>query len=148
LNDAGDTVMDHALSSSPLATTDGARTPVWIGRVLTGLIVAFMLFDASGKLVPLDVVIESTQKVGFGVELVRPLGVVLLGSTLLHMIPRTQLLGALLLTAYLGGATATQVRMGGPLFPVFFPVLVGALLWGAYALRSPALRSLLRHQAR
>jgi hypothetical protein len=138
--------MNHALasSSSPLATGD-SRAPIWIGRVLTGLIAAFLLFDAVGKLIPLDVVVEGTQKVGYAVEVVRPLGVVLAASTLLHLIPRTQLLGALLLTAYLGGATATHVRIGTPFW---MPVLMGALLWGAYYLRSPGLRSFVRSTGR
>jgi hypothetical protein len=137
--------MDTVLSSAtPLVPRD-ARMPLWTGRVLTGLIAAFLLFDAVGKLIPLDVVVEGTQKVGYAVDVVRPLGVVLAVSTLLHLVPRTQLLGAVLLTAYLGGATATHVRIGSPFW---MPVVMGVLLWGAYYLRNPGLRSFLRSSAR
>ena len=119
------------------------RTPragLWIGRVLTGLCAAFLLFDALGKLLMLAPYVEGTLKVGYTIGVLRPLGVVLALSTLLHLFPRTQLVGALLLTAYLGGATATHVRIGQPFW---FPVAMGAILWIAYALRSPSLRALI-----
>jgi hypothetical protein len=116
------------------------RTGLWIGRVLTGLCAAFLLVDAGGKLLMLAPYVEGTQKVGYAIGVLRPLGVVLALATLLHLFPRTQLLGALLLTAYLGGATATHVRMGQPFW---FPVAMGAILWIAYALRSPSLRALI-----
>jgi hypothetical protein len=139
------TVMENVLTPHLPLTTRGARAQVWTGRVLTGLIVAFLLLDAVGKLIPLAVVVEGTQKVGYAVEVIRPLGFVLAVSTLLHVIPRTELLGAVLLTAYLGGATATHVRQGAPFW---FLVVMGVVLWAAYALRSPRLRSLLHSQAR
>jgi hypothetical protein len=116
-----------------------SRTWLWVGRVLTGLVAAFLLFDAIAKLLMLAPVIEGTRQVGYAVGVIRPLGLVLVVSTLLHLIPRTQLLGALLLTAYLGGATATHVRLGQPFW---FPVAMGAILWIAYGLRSPSLRAL------
>jgi hypothetical protein len=115
------------------------RALVWTGRILTGLNVAFLLMDAVWKLVPLAVVIEATRKLGYDVAVIRPLGVILAVSTLLHLIPRTQLLGIALLTAYLGGATATHVQSHTPFW---FPVLMGVLLWGGYYLRSPQLRAL------
>ena len=129
--------MDTLVASPPLATT--SRAGVWTGRVLTGLIVAFLLVDAGAKLVPLAPVVEASQKLGIGVEIIRTLGLVLAVSTLLHVVPRTQLLGAVLVTAYLGGATATHVHTGTPLW---FPVVMGVLLWIAYGLRSPRLRAL------
>jgi len=115
------------------------RALVWTGRILTALNVAFLLMDAVWKLVPLAVVIEATRKLGYDVAVIRPLGVILAVSTLLHLIPRTQLLGIALLTAYLGGATATHVQSHTPFW---FPVLMGVLLWGGYYLRSPQLRAL------
>lgn len=136
--------MENVLAYPPL-TTRGSRAVVWTGRVLTGLIVAFLVFDAIGKLIPVAPVVERTQQLGYAVEVIRPLGVVLAVSTLLHMMPRTQLLGAVLLTAYLGGATATHVRTGTPFW---FPVAMGALLWIAYCLRSPRLRALVLSPAR
>ncbi len=132
--------MENVLASPPQLTLGGSRALVWTGRVLTGLIVAFLMVDAIGKLIPLAVYVEGTRKIGFPVETLRPLGLVLALSTLLHLIPRTELVGAALLTAYLGGATATQVHAGGSFW---FPVAMGALLWIAYTLRSARLRALL-----
>jgi hypothetical protein len=137
--------MENVLAYPPSIATPGSRALVWTGRVLTGLIVAFLLFDAIGKLIPLAPFVEGTQKLGYAVQIVRPLGVLLALSTLLHLLSRTQLLGALLLTAYLGGATATLVRAGTPFW---FPIAMGALLWIAYYLRSPRLRALLLSPAR
>ena len=133
--------MDHVLASPPLATrTPGtSRAGIWTGRVLTGLIATFLLVDAGAKLIPLAPVVEVMQKLGFSVDLVRPLGLVLAVSTLLHLVRRTQLLGAVLVTAYLGGATATHVHAGTPFW---FSVVMGVLLWIAYGLRSPQLREL------
>ncbi len=108
--------------------------------MLTGLCAAFLLFDALGKLLMLAPVVAGTQKIGFAIGVIRPLGLVLGLSTLLHLFPRTQLVGALLVTAYLGGATATMVHAGQPFW---FPVAMGAILWIAYALRSPSLRALI-----
>lgn len=116
------------------------RALVWTGRVLTGLIVAFLLLDAVGKLIPLAPYVEGTAKVGYAVDLVRPLGIVLLVPTLLHLVPRAQFFGAVLLTAYFGGAVATHVRSGTPFW---FPIAFGVILWVAYAMRSPRLRTFL-----
>lgn len=132
--------MENVLASSPLSITPGSSGRVWTGRVLTGLLAAFLLVDAFGKLARLAPVIEATQNVGYTAEMVRPLGIVLALSTLLHLIPRTQFVGALLVTAYLGGATATQVRLGGMFW---LPVVMGLLLWVAYCLRSAGLRAFL-----
>jgi hypothetical protein len=107
--------------------------------VLTGLVAAFLLVDALGKLLVLAPVLEGTQELGYPVEIIRPLGVVLAAATLLHLIPRTQLLCALLLTAYLGGATATHVRVGTPFW---FPVAMGVILWAGYVLGQPQVRAL------
>ena len=115
-----------------------SRAGLLIGRVLTGLCAAFLLFDALGKLLMLAPYVEGTRQVGYTIGVLRPLGLVLALSTLLHLLPRTQFVGALLLTAYLGGATATHVRIGQPFW---FPVAMGAILWIAYALRSASLRA-------
>jgi hypothetical protein len=120
------------------------RTPramVWTGRILTGLIVAFLLVDAVGKLIPLAPYVEGTKHVGYALELLRPLGLLLAIPTLLHLIPRTQFFGALLLTAYFGGAVATHLRMGTS---AWFPILFCVILWAAYGMRSARLRELLR----
>jgi hypothetical protein len=116
-----------------------SRMQLWTGRVLTGLVATFLLVDAVAKLVPLEPVIEGTQKLGYPVDVIRPLGVVLAVSTVLHLVRRTELLGAVLLTAYLGGATATHVRTGTPFA---FAVGMGVIVWVAYGLRSPRIRAL------
>jgi hypothetical protein len=116
-----------------------SRVQIWTGRVLTGLIATFLLLDAAAKLVPLEPVIEGTQKLGYSVDVIRPLGVMLAVSTILHLVRRTELVGAVLLTAYLGGATATHVRSGTSFA---FAVGMGVILWVAYGLRNPRLRAL------
>jgi hypothetical protein len=133
--------MDTALDSLPLApaTAGTSRTALWTGRVLTGLVVAFLLVDGVAKIIPLAPVVEASQKLGFSADVVRPLGLVLATSTLLHVMRRTELLGAVLITAYLGGATATHVHSATSFW---CPVLMGVILWIAYGLRSPSLRAL------
>ena len=131
------------VAPSPVTLARSSSEPralVWTGRVLTGLIVAFLLVDAIGKLMPLAPYVEGTQKVGFGIELLRPLGLALAIPTLLHVIPRTQFFGAVLLTAYFGGAVATHVHVGTSFW---FPVAFGVILWLAYAMRCPRLRTFL-----
>jgi hypothetical protein len=134
------TPLDDRSSRLSGASRAPRRTGLWIGRVVTGLCAAFLLVDAGGKLLMLAPYVEGTRQVGYALGVLRPLGVVLALATLLHLFARTQLLGALLLTAYLGGATATHVRMGQAFW---FPVAMGAILWIAYALRSPRLRALI-----
>ena len=128
------------LPARQLDTRRPSRAPLWVGRVVGGLVVAFLLADALAKLLVLPAVVEATQRLGYSVGVIRPLGVVLALATLLHIIPRTQFLGALLVTAYLGGATATHVHSGTPFW---FAVGMGAILWVTYFLRSPHLRAFL-----
>ncbi|MGA0612060.1 DoxX family protein [Caldimonas sp. KR1-144] len=119
---------------------------LWTGRVLSGLAIAFLLLDAAMKLVPLKPVIDAMQGLGFagGVSLARGLGALLLACTLLYALPRTAPLGALLLTGYLGGAMAVQLRAGNPLFShVLFGAYIGLALWAGLLLRSAPLRSML-----
>lgn len=131
--------MENVLTSPTPLIARTSRSLVWTGRVLTGLVVAFLLLDGIAKLIPLAPVIEGTRQLGYAIEVIRPLGVLLTLSTILHVIPRTQVLGALLLTAYLGGATATLVRVGAPFW---FPVAMGVILWAGLCLRHPRLRAL------
>jgi len=135
--------MENVIASS--ATFESldrtSRGLVWTGRILTGLIVAFLLVDAVGKLIPLAPYVEGTKQAGYPLELLRPLGLLLAIPTLLHLIPRTQFFGALLLTAYFGGAVATHVRGGTS---AWFPVVFCVILWAAYVMRSARLRAFLR----
>ena len=116
----------------------------WTGYGLTGLVSLFMTMDAAMKLAQLPIVLETTAQLGWPVTTVVSLGLVLLISTALYVIPSTSLLGAILLTGYLGGAVATHARIGSPLFShTLFGVYVGIALWGALYLRSDRLRRLI-----
>src|SRR5262249_35224740 len=100
------------------------------GRIMSGVPALFLLVDGIMKLVKPAVVVDTTVGLGWPESVIVPLGIVLLASTILYLIPATAVLGAILLTGYLGGAVATHVRVGGPVFDVVFPVVVGTLLWG------------------
>lgn len=122
---------------------NGKRT---VGWVMSGLLIAFMLMDAGMKLVPLQVVIDTTAGLGYPTSpgLIRGLGILALICTALYAWPRTSVLGAILLTGYMGGAVATHVRIGSPLFShVLFGVYLGLLVWGGLYLRDPRIRALL-----
>jgi len=114
----------------------------WTGLVIGAWVVLFLAFDSAVKLLGLDVAIEGTTRLGYPAHLVVIIGVVEFVCLLAYVIPRTAPIGALLLTAYLGGATATQVRVEDPWF--LFPVAVGVVVWGALWLRDPRLAGLLR----
>ena len=120
-----------------------SRNALWAGRVISALPVLFLLMDAIMKLIKLAPVVEATVKIGWPESLIIPLGIVLLICTILYVIPSTSVLGAILLTGYLGGAVATHVRIGDPLFThVLFPVYLGVLLWLGLYLRDGRLRAL------
>jgi hypothetical protein len=117
---------------------------VWTGRILSGIAVAFLLFDASGKLLRVAPVIEGTVKLGYPEAAVFQLGLLLLVGIGLYLTPQTSVLGAIYLAAYLGGAVATHYRLGNPLAShVLFPVYVAAFLWIGLALRHPRVLSVL-----
>jgi hypothetical protein len=122
----------------------GRSRSYWIGWVLSGLVIAFLLMDATMKLLALPIVLETSGPLGFaGADMARALGAVLLVCTLLYIAPPTAVLGAILVTAYLGGAVATHVRFGSPLFTHdLFGVYVGLLLWGGLYLRDARVRAL------
>jgi len=114
------------------------------GLALSGLAVLFLLFDSAGKLLQVQPVIDGTLQLGYPRDSVFSLGLVLLSCVLAYTVPRTSVLGALLLTGYLGGAVATHVRVANPLFShVLFPIYIAAFLWGGLMLRDARLRVLL-----
>jgi hypothetical protein len=113
---------------------------IWTGRILSGLTVLFLIFDSVVKLVQSHWALEATVRLGYSEQVVLPLGIVLLASTLLYVLPRTSVLGAILLTGYLGGATATHVRVGQPFV---FPIVFGVLVWLGLWLRDARLRALI-----
>ena len=133
------------MNTSLVMPVPTARSVI-LGRVLSGVLVAFLVFDAAIKLVPLQVVSETMVALGYSADpgLARLLGVLTLLSTLLYVIPRTSILGAILLTGYLGGAMATHLRAGSPLFThLLFGFYLGVIAWGGLWLRDPRLRSLI-----
>jgi hypothetical protein len=119
---------------------------VWTGRILSGLVVLFLLLDGAMKLVPLQEVIDTVSQLGWTTDPLtwRVLGMLLIACALLYAYPRTSLMGAILITAYLGGAVATHARIGSPLFShTLFGVYVGIIAWAGLWLREPRLRALL-----
>jgi hypothetical protein len=125
-------------------TAPASKSRLWAGRILTALAAAFLLFDGVMKLVKPPVVVKATVEMGYPESTIVGIGVVLLVCTILYLIPRTSILGAVLLTGYLGGAVASNVRVGNPLFShVLFPVYVGAMVWGGLYLRDTRLRTLI-----
>ncbi len=119
-------------------------TSQWAGRILSGLVVVFLLFDGIIKLVPLDIVIETSEQLGVPGSLARTLGVLTLVCAILYAVPQTAVLGAVLLTAYLGGAVYVHLRAGSPLFThLLFGVYLGLMAWGGLYLRDPRVRTLL-----
>src|SRR5215467_7769303 len=122
-----------------------SKAKLWTGRVITILTVAFLLFDTMVKVLNLPVAVEGTARLGYPARLVIYLGIVELICLAAYLYPRTAVLGAILLTGYLGGATATQVRVGDPWF--IFPVVVGVLVWAGLFLRTVRLGSLLPLQS-
>lgn len=116
---------------------------LWIGRVLSWLFGLLLLLDGVLKLFKPAPVIEGTVQLGYAESVIVPLGLVLVACTVLYLIPRTAVLGAILLTGYLGGAVATHVRTGDSLFSIVLPVIIGVLLWGGLYLRNARLRSLI-----
>jgi hypothetical protein len=120
-----------------------SRANLLTGRILSGLVVLFMALDGGAKLVRPEPVVEGTLELGFPEASILPLGIALLVSTALYALPRTAVLGAILLTGYLGGAVAAHVRVANPMFShTLFPVYFGVLLWLGLWLRRPVLRNL------
>ena len=128
---------------SDTQTAATSRKMLWAGRIISALPVLFLLMDGAMKLAKPAFVVEATVKLGYPESVIIGLGIVLLSCTLLYVIPRTSVLGAILLTGYLGGAVATHVRVSDGLFPISFPIILGVLIWGGLYLRDERLRTLL-----
>jgi hypothetical protein len=126
------------------STIPASRFQVLTGRALSGFVTVFLLFDGVVKLIQPHAVLEISQQLGYSADTMSGIGLTLLACLVLYVIPQTATLGALLLTAYLGGAVATHVRVASPVFShVLFPPYVAALVWGGLLLRKPSLRVLL-----
>lgn len=119
------------------------KTSLWAGRIMSGIAILFLFVDALGKLLRLDPVVKGSVELGFPESTVFGIGVVLLVCVLFYVVPRTSILGAVLLTGYLGGAIATHVRVGNPIFThTLFPIYVAVLIWGGLYLRDPRMRAM------
>ncbi len=135
--------MSYAADSSLPSVTRAQRVA---GMILSGLVIAFLLFDGAIKLVPLPVVTETMAGLGYSADpaLARLLGIITLGCAILYAIPRTSVLGAILLTGLLGGAIATHLRVGSPIFShLLFGVYLGVIAWGGLYLRYEAVRKMI-----
>ena len=127
----------------PSDTATVSKKMFWSGRILSALPALFLVADGVGKLIKPAPVVEATVRLGYSESVIVPLGIVLLACTAVYLMPRTAVLGEILLTGYLGGAVATHVRTGNGLFPIVFPVILGVLLWGGIFLRDHRLRTLI-----
>jgi hypothetical protein len=121
-----------------------SKKSLWTGRVLSGLVSAFMVFDAVIHLLKPAPVVQAFAQLGIPLDLAVTLGIIEIACVVLYMIPRASILGAILLTGYLGGAISIQLRVGNPLFSqALFPVYVGWMAWGGIYLRDERLRTLI-----
>jgi hypothetical protein len=132
---------------STIAETAPVSKPArWLGRILSGIVIVFLLFDGVIKLVPWPIVTETMDRMGYGSSesFARSLGIIAVVCTVLYSIPPTSILGAILVTGYLGGAIASHVRIGSPLFThTLFGLYLGLMVWGGLWLRDRSLQSLI-----
>jgi hypothetical protein len=129
-----DTIMQ---TSAQLSTAP--KVMPWLGAGLTGLVVLFLAFDGITKVIRVRQVLEACQKVGIASDLVVGIGLLLLACTALYVTPRTAILGAILLTGYLGGAATVHVMARQGIFPIVFSIGFGVLVWAGLILREPRL---------
>ena len=142
----GTTIRRHEEKESMQSITETvpvSKSALWAGRIISGLPILFLLVDGVMKLFKPAPVVAATLQLGYPESAIVGIGIVLLACTVLYVIPRTGILGAILLTGYLGGAVATHVRVGAGLFPILFPVFFGVLLWGGLYLRDRRLQALI-----
>lgn len=132
-----------ATTQAAMRAAPAAAPALWAGRVLSALAALFLVFDGGIKVLQLAPAVEGSAQLGYAADVTLALGVLQLACLAAYLLPRTAPLGAVLLTGYLGGAVATHVRAGSPVFSVVFPVLIGALLWGGLSLRDTRARALL-----
>ncbi len=140
--------MQSATQASEFAHSSTQTGPfskkrLWAGRIISALAVLFLLFDAITKLMKVAPVLEASARLGYPASLAVGIGSLLLACVVVYAIPGTSILGAILLTGYLGGAVGANVRVGDPLFETFFPVIFGMLIWAGIFLRDDRLRTLI-----
>jgi DoxX-like protein len=116
---------------------------IWAGRIISGIVIAFMIFDGGILAMALDFVTKGMAEFGIPADFARPLGIVALVCTALYAVPSTSVFGAILLTGFLGGAIATHLHGADPLMPhVLMAFVIGLFVWGGLWLRNPRLRAL------
>jgi len=123
--------------------TSSSKPAVWAGRIITGLVVLFMLFDGVTKILKVPQVLQASARLHLSIADTVGIGIVLLVSTLIYALPRASILGAILLTGYLGGATAIQLQAGSPAFENAFPVIFGVPVWAGLFFRDADLRAMI-----
>jgi hypothetical protein len=140
---------DGAFAGARAGSHTGSRGGLWTGRVLSTLAAVSLLLDSIGKLMEIPPVVAGSAELGYPASTVFPIGVILLLCVVAYVIPSTSVLGAVLLTGYLGGAVATHVRVEDPLLShTLFPIYVGSLVWGGLLLRDARLRALFPRRIR
>ena len=133
-----------AANESEIETAPVSKGSLWTGRIMSILSILFFLMDAVMKLLKPTFVVDATVKLGYQEGVIQGLGIALLICTILYAIPGTSVLGAILLTGYLGGAVSSNVRVGNPLISnVLFPVYFALILWGGLYLRDKRLRTVI-----
>jgi hypothetical protein len=135
--------LEERFMTSSVETIPVSNKTLWAGRIMSALPGLLLLVDGTMKLIKPAPVIEATARLGYPESAIVGIGVAVFVSAILYLIPRTCVLGAILLTGYLGGAVASHVRAGESLFTVVFPVVFGVLIWGGLYLRDERLRVLL-----
>ncbi len=130
--------MQLAIQASP-----AVKTTLWAGRILSALAILFLLFDGVIKVIQHPEAVRPTVELGYPAGAVLVIGLVQLICLAVYVLPRTAVLGAILLTGYLGGAVATQLRADGEPFTILFPIIIGSMIWGGLFLRNARLRDLL-----
>lgn len=134
---------DGTAGSSTAGLPATGKIQARIGWALSALTILFMLFDAGGKVALESHVIDATTKLGYPIAAIQPIGVIALVCTILYAVPRTAILGAVLLTGFYGGAAASKIRIDDPLFSsILFGVYLGLIAWGGLYLRDERLRAL------
>lgn len=124
-------------------TTSVSKTALWAGRIISALVVLFLIFDGVSKMIKIPEVVQANLQLGYPESHVAGIGILLLVCIAIYVIPQTAVLGAILLTAYLGGGVATHVRAGSALFPIVFTIAFGVLTWVGLHLRDRRLRALI-----
>jgi uncharacterized membrane protein (UPF0182 family) len=138
----------EAMMQSGTQLESVSKGRLWTGRIISALVVLFLLFDSITKVLKVRAVIEASAQLGFPVSAIVTIGVILLVCTVLYVIPQTAVLGTILLTGFLGGAVAANIRIGNPIFNTLFPIIFAALAWTGIFLREPRLSTLIPFRKR